>query len=85
MKPKNPKQPPSLPHVHLELNAENTAEMQQVLTFQTVDELLSHDRSETEVPDQVTRRLRKSVPGHSFKTVPPTPPPKSSGKARRDG
>ena len=83
MKPKNPKQPPSLPQIHLELNAENTAEMQQVLTFQTVDELLSHDRNEVEVPDQVTRRLRKSVPGHSFKPVPPAPPP-ASGKARRD-
>ena len=71
MKPKDPKQPPSLPH----MQQEPSPEAQQVLTFETVEELLSYDRRETEVPEHVSRRLRVSVPGHEFKPVPPAPEP----------
>ena len=73
MKPKNPKQDAQLPHVHLELNAETSPELQQTLTFETVDELLSYDRSENDVPDRVVRRLRVSLPGEELKPLRPQP------------
>jgi hypothetical protein len=74
MKPKNPKQTPPLHHIHLELNSETSPELQQVLTFDTVDELLSYDRNETDPPDRVVRRLRVSLPGQEIKGVRPQDP-----------
>lgn len=82
MKPNNPKQPPSLPQIHLEVTPQGSPELEQQLTFETVEELLSYDRRETDVPERVSRRLRVSVPGHEFKPVPPAPepPPKPRSK-----
>ncbi len=74
MKPKTPKQNSPPQHIHLELNAESSPELQQSLTFETVEELLSYDRSETELPDGVVRRLRGSLPGQELKSVRPQPP-----------
>ena len=82
MKPKNPKTPSSLPHIHLDLNAQGSPELEQTLTFDTVEELLSYDCRETEVPERIGRRLRVSLPGHEFKSI--LPPPTTPWKPRAD-
>ena len=84
MKPKNPKQTPPLHQIHLELTPDNSAEIHQVLTFDTVDELLSYDRHETEVPERVVRKLRVAFPGKEIKSLRPKSaqpwqPPRAKG------
>lgn len=69
MKPKNPKPAKPLSPSPVELSQEAGQEMQQVLTFETVEEMLSYDRAETDVPDAVVRKLRRSLPGETVKPV----------------
>ena len=69
MKPKHPKHPPGTPS-HLEIQQETGQEMQQVLSFETVDEMLSYDRSETALPDGVVRKLKDSLPDQPIKPLP---------------
>lgn len=71
MKPNSSNPNPQRPHVHLGLEPEAGVEMNQTLTFQTVEDLLSFDRSEIEVPDGVTRRLKLSLPSPDVKLGPP--------------
>ena len=71
MKPKNSK-PPSKPPSEVELKPEPLQEMQQVLTFETVEELLSYDRSETVIPDRIIRNLRTAMPGQEIIPLKPT-------------
>lgn len=73
MNPKNPKLPSSLPQIHLDLNAHASPELQQTLTFETVEQLLSYDQRETELPERIGRRLKVSLPGHEFKAGRATP------------
>ena len=68
---KNSKPPSSLPQIHLDLNAQASPELEQTLTFNTVEDLLSYDQRETELPDRIGRRLRVSLPGHDFKSARP--------------
>jgi hypothetical protein len=85
MNPKKPKLPSSLPQIHLDLSAQTSPELEQTLTFETVEELLSYDQRETEVPDRIGRRLRVSLPGHEFKPIHPTPSSPSSSSASWPG
>lgn len=84
MNPKKPKLPSSLPQIHLDLNAHASPELEQTLTFETVEELLSYDQRETELPDRIGRRLKVSLPGHEFKPVRPTSSAPSSWPSRSE-
>jgi hypothetical protein len=72
MNPKNSKPPSSLPQIQLDLNAQASPELEQSLTFETVEELLSYDQRETDLPERIGRRLRVSLPGHEFKPIRPS-------------
>jgi hypothetical protein len=81
MKPKNPKHPPATPS-HLEIQQDTGQEMQQVMSFETVDEMLSFDRSETALPDGVVRKLTDSLPDQKIKPLPE--PESKTWKPRKD-
>ena len=71
MKPKNPKSSSSKPPSEVQLKPDASQEMQQVLTFETVEELLSYDRSETVIPDRIIRKLRHAMPGQDIMPIKP--------------
>ena len=73
-KPKNnpPNATPTQPH--LELTPDASQEMQQVLTFETVEELLGHDFRETDTPERIVRKLRAALPQQEILPLKPVDP-----------
>ena len=71
MKPKNPKSASSKPPSEPMLKSDASQEMQQVITFETVEELLSYDQRETVIPDRVIRKLRHAIPGQDILPLKP--------------
>ncbi len=73
-KPKNnpPNATPTQPN--LELTPEVSPEMQQVLTFETVEELLGYDFRETDTPERIGRKLRAALPQQEILPLKPVDP-----------
>lgn len=73
-KPKNdpPNSGPAQPK--LEMTPEVSPELQQVLTFETVEELLSYDFRETDTPERIGRKLRAALPQQDILPLKPLDP-----------
>ncbi|MBM3848215.1 MAG: hypothetical protein FJ405_18255 [Verrucomicrobia bacterium] len=69
MKPNTPKDKSVSPPTPNAMSQDATQELQQTLTFETVEGMLSYDRSETPIPEALTRKLKESLPDQPLKPL----------------